>query len=76
MVKYQEILRLRSLGHNQRQIAASAHCSRDTIREVCRLADEHNLAWPLDAAMTDQSLQSLFYPERVNQSEKKEPDYQ
>ena len=76
MVKYQEILRLRSLGYNQRQIAVSAHCSRDTIREVFRLADEHNLAWPLDAAMTDKALQSLFYPERINQSDRKEPDYQ
>ena len=75
MVKYREILRLRSLGYNQRQIAASTHCSRDTIREVTRLADGHRLAWPLDAAMTDQALQSLFYPERTNQSGRKEPDY-
>ena len=76
MVNYREILRLRSLGYTQRQIAASAHCSRDTIRDVSKLADDHNLTWPLDPAMTDNVLQSLFYPERANQSDRKEPDYQ
>jgi len=75
MVNYREILRLRSLGYTQRQIAASAHCSRDTIREVARLADEYNMAWPLDPEMTDHVIQSLFYPKRAKQSEKKEPDY-
>jgi len=76
MVNYREILRLRSLGYTQRQIAASAHCSRDTIRDVAKLADDHNLTWPLDPAMTDHGLQSLFYPERAGQSDRKEPNYQ
>ena len=76
MVDYREIIRLRSLGYTQRQIAASAHCSRDTIREVARLADEHNLAWPLDESMTDSAIQKLFYPERASTSTRKEPDYQ
>ena len=48
MVNYREILRLKSLGYSQRQIAASAHRARDVIRDVCKLADEHNLKWPLD----------------------------
>jgi hypothetical protein len=30
MVNYREILRLRSLGYSQRQVVASAKCSRDT----------------------------------------------
>jgi transposase len=76
MVRYREILRLKSLGYTQRQIAASAHCSRDTIREVSKLADVRNLVWPLDPAMTDHVLQSLLYPERANLSNRKEPDYQ
>ena len=76
MVKYREILRLRSLGYTQRQTAASARCSRDTIREVTRLAEEHGLAWPLDPEVTDHALHSLFYPERANLSNRKEPDYQ
>jgi hypothetical protein len=43
---------------------------------VFRLADEYNLAWPLEFTMTDQALQPLFYPERNNQSGRKEPNYE
>jgi len=76
MVNYREILRLRSLGYSQRQIVASAHRSRNTVSEVFQLADEHNLAWPLDDAMTDRELFALFFPERASRSDRKEPDYQ
>ena len=40
MVDYREILRLQSLGHNITQIAGSLHSSRNTVREVERLADK------------------------------------
>jgi transposase len=75
MVNYREILRLRSLGYSQRQIAASVHSSRDTVGVVFKLSDEHEIAWPLEAAMTDTILQTLFYPNRINQSDRKEPDF-
>lgn len=75
MVNYREILRLTSLGYTQRQVAASVRCSRDTIRDVTRLADKHKLVWPLDPTATDHALQELFYPERASQSGRKEPDY-
>ena len=76
MVNYREILRLRSLGYTQRQIETSVRSSRHTVSAVFQFADEYNLSWPLDPAMTDLALQSLFYPERANQSDRKEPDYQ
>jgi len=76
LVSYREILRLRSLGYSQRQIAASIRSSRDTISEVFQLADVCNLKWPLDSAMTDRALQALFYPERAKKSDRKEIDYQ
>ncbi|UYO61083.1 hypothetical protein LNN31_09815 [Acetobacterium wieringae] len=38
MVNYREILRLNSLNYTQRQIAASVHSSRNTIREVLEVA--------------------------------------
>jgi len=76
MVNYLEILRLRNLGYTQRQIAASVRSSRNTVSEVIDFADAYNLAWPLDHAMTNPALQSLFYPERASQSDRKEPDYQ
>ena len=40
MVDYREILRLQSLGYNITQIAGSLRSSRNTVREVERLADE------------------------------------
>ena len=76
MVNYREILRLKSLGYNIQQIAVSVRSSRNTVRDVLSLSNECKLAWPLEPAMTDQALQSLFYPERINRSERKEPDYQ
>lgn len=47
MVDYREVLRLHSLGHNISQIAGSLHSSRNTVREVERLADEKEIRWPL-----------------------------
>jgi transposase len=76
MVNYREILRLRSLRYTQRQIAASVRSSRNTVSDIFSLADTHNLAWPLDPEMTDHALQTLFYPERGTQSDRREPDYQ
>ena len=76
MVKYREILRLRSLGYSQRQIAASVQNSKDTVGSVLKRADEHNLAWPLSPEMTDHALQTLFYPDRATQSDRREPNYQ
>ncbi len=43
MVDYREILRLQSLGHNIIQISESLHSSRNTVREVERLADEKGI---------------------------------
>ena len=76
MVNYREILRLKGLGYTQRQIAASVSNARDTVGDVIKRAQEHNLAWPLEDAMTDRALQALFYPERANRMDRKEPDYQ
>ncbi|OUO25080.1 hypothetical protein B5F86_13545 [Lachnoclostridium sp. An298] len=47
MVDYREILRLQSLGYNITQIAGSLRSSRNTVREVERLADEKGIRWPL-----------------------------
>ena len=64
MVDYREILRLQSLGHNITQIAGSLHSSRNTVREVERLADEKGIRWPLGEEVTNPQLYALLYPER------------
>ena len=64
MVGYRKILRLQSLGHNITQIAGSLHSSRNTIREVERLADEKGMRWPFGEEVTNSQLYVLLYPER------------
>ena len=56
MVDYREILRLQSLGHNITQIAGALHSSRNTVREVERLADEKGIRWPLEEEVTNPQL--------------------
>jgi len=75
MVNYREILRLKCLNYSQRQIASSVHSSRDTVSEVIKLANAHGLLWPLEDAVTNEVLLSTFYPDRITQSDRKEPDY-
>ena len=64
MVNYREILRLSYLSYSQRQIAASTSSARDTISEVLKLAQKHNLELPLPEDLSNQAIQDLFYPER------------
>ena len=53
MTKYREILRLKSLGFSERNIAQSCGVSRNTVAKVLKKAAEKNLSWPLDFDMTD-----------------------
>ena len=76
MVDYREILRLRSLEYKQTEIAQAVHSSRNTIREVEKLADEKGIRWPLKEELTNQRLYELFYPERLEKAQVYlEPDY-
>ncbi|HZJ82729.1 MAG TPA: IS21 family transposase [Clostridia bacterium] len=74
MVNYREILRLRSLGYSQRQVAASVHSSRRTISEVYELADTNGLSWPLPSDITNTDVRDILYPERAVESGRKMPD--
>ena len=64
MTKYREILRLKSLGFSERNIAHSCGVSRNTVAKVVKRAAEINLSWPLDHDMTVNILCIL----RVNRS--------
>lgn len=75
MVNYREILRLSYLSYSQRQIAASTSSARDTISEVLKLAQKHNLELPLPEDLSNQAIQDLFYPERKERL-RRIPDYE
>lgn len=76
MVNYREIIRLRCLDHSKSQIATSLRCSRNTVTEVCNLAEQKGLLiWPLSDELTDTEIRSILYPGRVADSGRKMPDY-
>ena len=70
MTKYREILRLKSLGFSERNIAQSCGVSRNTVAKVLKKAAEIKLSWPLDFDMTDSALEDLMFPrisrQRIN----------
>ena len=53
MTNYREILRLDSLGLKKTQIAESIACSRTTVIQVLRQADENCISYPLPEGMSD-----------------------
>ena len=75
MTKYREILRLKSLGFSERNIAASCGVSRNTVAKVTKRADELQLRWPLDFDMTDSVLENLMFPKDKSAMNRRMPDY-
>jgi len=75
MTKYREILRLKSLGFSERNIATSCSVSRNTVAKVTKRADELQLKWPLDFDMTDSVLDNIMFPKDKSATNKRMPDY-
>lgn len=76
MVDYREILRLKSLGYTNTDIAISVHSSRNTIQEVVNIAGALKISWPLDDDITNKALEELLYPDRKAKDENRlVPDY-
>lgn len=75
MTNYREILRLKSLGLKNIQIADSVGCSRTTVINVLKLADEKNLQYPLAEKMSDKELVDTLFPPAPGKIQYKMPDY-
>ena len=79
MTKYREILRLRSLGLSQNNIASSCHVSKKTVNRVLKLAQEHNLRWPLEERLTDREIDKIIHPDgntAKKTTDRKMPDFE
>jgi len=76
MTKYREILRLKSLGFSERNIALSVPCSRNTVSKVLKRASELELSWPLADNQTDAVLERMFYPKEKSDTQRRMPDYE
>jgi len=61
MINYHEILRLRSNGYTQRQIALSLHCSRNTISEIYELSDAKGVSWDTHSNLSNQKIVWLSF---------------
>jgi len=77
MIDYREILRLDSLDYNNTDIASFVHSSRGTVQNVLEVAGNMNIKWPLDSDVTNQTLQSLMFPDRYKKQDENRliPDY-
>lgn len=72
---YREILRLRSLGMNNTQIADGCNCSRTTVIDVIKRADECRISYPLPDEMSDKQLEDLLFSGGNAKSVYKMPDF-
>lgn len=76
MTNYREILRLRSLGLNNTEIAASMGGSRNTVAGVLRRAEACGLAHSLLAEMSDKQIAETLFPATASKPTYKMPDYE
>jgi transposase len=75
MTDYREILRLRSLGLNNSQIAESTATSRPTVISVIQRATALGIDWPTVEGLTDRELAHRLYPPGDGKPAYKMPDY-
>jgi len=75
MTNYREIIRLKSQGYSERNIALSCAASRNTVSKVCRAAETQNISWPLNETMTDAVLENILFPREKTATNKRMPNY-
>ena len=73
MTKYREILRLKSLGFRDRNVARSYSVSRNTVAKVMEKANELHICWPPDISMTDAALEKLLSSKDKSATTKRMP---
>jgi transposase len=76
MTNHREILRLRSLGLNNSQIAQSAAISRPTVIATVQRATTLGLDWRAAESMTDKELAEKLFPPGSDKPGYKMPDYE
>jgi len=75
MTNYREILRLKSLGFSERNIALSCSCSRNTVSKVVKKAEELNFQWHLINSKTNAELEQDLFPNNTARPPKPLPDF-
>lgn len=75
MTNYHEILRLKSLGVSERNIALSCSCSRNTVSKVVKRAAELGINWTTSDNKTNSEWQVLLFPKENEATIKRAPNY-
>lgn len=76
MMNYREIIRLKSLDYNNTSVGVGTGSSRNKVAEIWKLAQEHNLGWPILDTLTNKDLESILYPNRVRKDGRQLPDFE
>jgi hypothetical protein len=76
MTDYREILRLRSLGINNRRISASMGISRQTVVTALKRAEEFGIGYAGASGMSDRELAEALYPPGSSKPAYRMPDYE
>ena len=75
MTDYHEILRLKSLGFSERNIALSCSCSRNTVSKVVKKASELGVEWEEYNRKTNLEWQTLLFATQKESQSKRLPNY-
>lgn len=75
MIRYREILRLRSSGVSIRNIAYSCECSKSTVQSVLKKAKSKGLCWPLPEEVDDRDIYRILFPKDEVSTDKVQPDF-
>ena len=76
MTNYREILRLSSLGINNKQIAEGMSIARQTVITVLQRAAAQKLDWQMAEPLSDRELATRLFPQMENKPNYKLPDYE
>ena len=76
MTNYREILRLRSLGINNKQIAESMGIARQTVITTLQTAFAQGIDWQSAESMSDKELSARLFPQGEGKPTYKMPDYE
>jgi len=75
MTDYHEILRLKSLGFSERNIALSCSCSRNTVSKAVKKATELGVQWTTSNTRTNLEWHTLLFPALKEPLAKRLPNY-
>ena len=75
MRKIREVLRLKTDGFSDRQIAVTIGSARSTVQECIRRARQAGLAWPLAPDLDETALHARLYQRAVPLTRTPQPDF-